>query len=277
MKHLLVLVAQLLVILIYRRSPTATSVNGYEIQKLISVQGIPVHRVPLRFHDPTAPYTLAVSTSIDMERNDKHDTIPYNFLASQVWPSARTAAMVIEAYMSNQKLSNRMVLCEFGCGPGLPSLTAALCHPNCQVIATDIDPLALELVRRAAIEQNITSRVETRVFDLTVQHVGTSSIPEADLYIFSDVFENRMVAKGAAHITARLLRENDTSMVWVFAQSDRAQREIYLAELQHLLPAPTLTWSLSMQPPGDVIHGAKHELKDRLWLCDINETNVFYG
>ena len=80
-----------------------------------------------------------------------------------------------------------------------------------------------------------------------------------------------MVAKGAALITTRLLKENHSSKIWVFAQSDRAQREVYLQELQYLLLAPSLTWSQSMQPPDILCK------EDRLWLCNIDETNVFYG
>ena len=263
-----------LIVLLCRLSFALRSINGYEIplQQLTSVPGISVHRVPLRYHDLKSPYTLAVSTSIDVENNDKPVPValPYNFLASQVWPSARTAAIVIEKYMSLQNSSIHTVFCEFGCGPGLPSLTAALCHENCHAIATDIDPLALELVRQAAIEQNASNRVETLTFDLTV-NVTTSPIPEADIYVFSDVFENGLVAKGAAQITVRLLKENDHSKIWVFAQSDRAQRELYLKELQQHLQTPSLTWSNSLQPP-EVLYK-----EDRLWLCNIDETNVFYG
>lgn len=253
----------------------AKSIIGYEIplQHLATVPGIAVHRVPLRYQDLKSPYALAVTTTSSIgvvSNNDQHATMPYNFLATQVWPSARTAAVVIENYMSLQNVSRRIMICEFGCGPGLPSLTAAACHENCHVVATDIDPLALELVRQAAIEQNVSSRVETQRFDL-IFNVTTSNIPDADIYIFSDVFESAMVATGAALLTDRLLRENNSSKIWVFAQSDRAQREHYLKELKHHLQAPSLMWSQSTQPPDSLCK------KDRLWLCNIDETNVFYG
>ena len=284
-------IAAVLIALLSHERFADIRVNGYEITlpQFAADHGIAVHRVPLRFHDPKSPYTLAVSTtiggSIDVESiNDQQQvlipTIPYNFLATQVWPSARTAAIVIEKYMSQFQsiASQQIVICEFGCGPGLPSLTAALCHPNCRVIATDIDPLALMLVRQAAIEQNISSRVDTAPFDL-VLNGETSNIPDADIYILSDVFENGIVAKGAAQITMRILKEKLSSKIWVFAQSDRAQREIYLKELQYLLMVPSLQWSHSLQPPPDLLHeGAQHHhLTDRLWLCNIDESNVIYG
>ena len=231
-----------------------------------------MHRVPLRYLDTKSPYTLAVSTAsgTGLTSDDEQVSIPYNFLATQVWPSSRTAAIVIEKYLSTQNVSKPVVICEFGCGPGLPSVTAALCHENCYAIATDIDQLALELVGQAAMEQNVSSRVETLTFDL-VLNATTSTIPHADIYIFSDVFESAMVAKGAAQITYRLLKENASSKIWVFAQSDRAQREFYLKEMQRSLQAPTLAWSQSLQPPDIICK------EDRVWLCNIDETNVFYG
>jgi predicted nicotinamide N-methyase len=253
----------------------AKRIIGYEIplQPLATVPGISVHRVPLRYHDLKSPYALAVSSTSSIgvvSKNNQHATMPYNFLATQVWPSARTAAIVIENYLSLQNVTNQVVICEFGCGPGLPSLTAAVCHENCHVVATDIDPLALELVRQAAIEQNVSSRVDTKMFDL-VFNVTTSNVPDADIYIFSDVFESAMVATGAALLTDRLLKENNSSKIWVFAQSDRAQREHYLNELKHRLLAPSLMWSQSIHPPNNLCK------KDRLWLCNIDEANVFYG
>jgi predicted nicotinamide N-methyase len=280
---------------------TVRSIHCYEIplKQQLDIPGISVHRVPLRFHDPQSPYALALAstaatgtsttTSTTGNNNNNNDdterhkndqpataTIPYNFLATQVWPSARTAAIVIEKYLSLLNDTNNtksMVICEFGCGPGLPSLTAALCYKNCRVIATDIDALALQLVRQAATEQNISNRVETLLFDL-IGNATTSNIPDADIYILSDVFENAMVAKGAAQVTHRLLQENDNCQIWVFAQSDRAQREFYRTELQQLgRLGPSCHWTPSIQPPEII----DKQDTGRLWLCNIDETNVFYG
>jgi hypothetical protein len=161
-----------------------------------------------------------------------------NFLATQVWPSARVAAMALERYITslyNYKKNNgdkkvrSLTICEFGCGPGLPSLTAAVVSKRLQqqrhqqedhqklpvlspilvskVYATDVDSFALKLVQAAAKEQAVmTNLVETHLFDLTSSSEDVAAkLPAANLYIFSDVFESSAVALGAARTTCRIL------------------------------------------------------------------------
>lgn len=235
--------------------------SGFNLP-LSSISGIAVHPVPLRRHnDPDAAsvYSLAASNIQDVRGN---------FLATQVWPSARTAALALERHLL---VPAETVVCEFGCGPGLPSLTAASLGA-CHVYATDLDEFALELVEKAAEQQGLLESLTTRKFDLI--HSYTDEIPYADLYLMSDVFECNAVAEGAAKITAEIL-ERGTATVWVFAQSDRAQREMYLKELQKLVQDPTLCW----RPNKLANDGLKGSLQfhKRLWLCDIDETSVCYG
>ena len=237
-----------------------------------SVQGVSVHPVPLRNSDPSSPYAFAASNVADlgtvrMKREQGEKVSRVNFLATQVWPSARTAAQALERHLVPERTS----VCEFGCGPGLPSLTAAqLGAPF--VYATDLDAFALQLVQEAAHAQGLSETIETKVFDLV--HSYTDEIPFADLYLFSDVFECSDVAEGAARVTAEVLerrRGGTGPTVWVFAQSDRAQREIYLGELQRLLQDPSLYWQSNDQ------QGAIQS-DNRLWLCNIDETkDVQYG
>jgi hypothetical protein len=249
----------------------------------LAVNGVFVHRVPLRYNNPTSPYTLAVTSSSN-DITAKGNVSCYNFLATQVWPSARTAAIAIEQYFASATCCAKPTtstdstnsVCEFGCGPGLPSLTAALCGAS-HVIATDIDDLALALVHQASVYQDIQDKVETRVFDLTQTD---SLVPEADIYIFSDVFESNFVAKCAAQISAQILLHPHccNSKVWVFAQSDRAQRDTFLQQLQILLCEPSLAWcnpQASIQ--STMMHEDTFQWNGRLWLCSIDETNVFYG
>jgi len=128
------------------------------------------------------------------------------------------------------------------------------------------------MVSRAAEEQVLKSRFRTAVYDLmaggsevggrivgdvysggdvtmvglemdavvpaTIVETGTrieisSSSSHPDMYIMSDIFENSHVAAGAARMTVRALQEG--AIVWCFAQSDRAHREVYLKELKQLL------------------------------------------
>jgi hypothetical protein len=152
-------------------------------------------------------------------------------------------------------------------------LTAA--SLGCSVLATDLDEFALDLVRKAAEEQALD--VQTLRFDLiadshdkdkrAILGIDERLGEKIDLVIFSDVFESADVARGAAHLTKHFLSQG--SKVWTFAQSDRAQREAYVEELNHLLGLED----------GDALSfaDAPYSAKDALWLCDLDETKVVYG
>lgn len=205
-----------------------------EINVMTQVQGVNVNRVPLyqRWYD---------STTSDVCSDSSNSQVPYcftacalsqqklsknrnNFLATQVWPSSRVASMALEQYLPT--LPNIHSVVEFGCGPGLPSITAALSIKNkqqqrsskdgktgnCKVFATDIDTFALNLVKAAAHEQDVSEILETYQYDLAACHNNNvdlyETIPHADLYIMSDVFESKQVAIGAAHVTSMILQRN---------------------------------------------------------------------
>ena len=289
---------------------------------------IAVSRVPLRRDDASSPWCYAASLTPTIPIDDDDDDDYYgdsispppqpqppgaNFLATQVWPSSRTASKIIERYMDPS-----WTVCELGCGPGLPSLTAARAGAR-RVIATDVDGVALGMVRAAAIEQGFAA-VEDRVggderaeggenalvaddgearrggrlfvtmkFDLTS---WDRPLPKADLYILSDVFESSSVAQGAAWHVQNVLSDNrrmmmrgvngdednsknDISRVWVFAQSDRAQRDFFLDNMrewykQHNVDderQQLVGWTMDHTPNRD----------DELWLFDLDETTVDYN
>lgn len=213
---------------------------------------IPLKKVYLRSSlGVDSPYTYAVQAGWRIESGD-------NFLASQVWPSSRFAASSIEKLLPSLSISS---ICELGCGPGLPSIVAASISTkqnSINVIATDLDSFALELVTKAAIDQEITS-LSTKRFDLT----SLDELPEADLYVLSDVFETRCVALGSANHVNKALTKG--KHVWVFAQSDRVQREAFLEELSRLTNEK-LKWSNNLPIESNV----------KLWLCDVDELNVSY-
>ena len=215
-----------------------------------SVRGLPVHKVPLENDKDLSVFGFAASSILDLRTED-------NFLATQVWPSARVAAMAILEHADPT-----WDIMELGCGPGLPSLAAAT--KGCQVVATDLDRLALKLVEAAANEQNL--EVETQQFDLVFNRIDKSLLERLDLIVLSDVFESEAVAKGAARLTKQCLEEG--LRVWVFAQSDRAQRELYIAALQKqsIMSSQSFSFSKSGYDPSH-----------QLWLCDIDETKVQYG
>ncbi|KAG7362791.1 lysine methyltransferase [Nitzschia inconspicua] len=248
-----------------------------------TVRGLPVHPVYLRqnninqvsstekssngYTSSTSPYCLAVSSITDLPSSS-------NFLATQVWPSARVAARALEMHgpsLVAGSSKDTFTVCELGCGPGLPSLTAASTL-QCQVISTDIDTLALELVAAAATEQNLGDFVTTRTYDLILAEWEKEWMNSVDLFVMSDVFESKAIAQGAAQLTQHIMDvgSSSTSKIWVFAQSDRAQREVYLRELQRLFPN-------DIRIPNDWTSFECFRSQERLWLCDLDETKVNYG
>ena len=125
----------------------------------------------------------------------------------------------------------------------------------------------------------------------------SSSLPEAhDVYILSDVFESQAVAQGAAHLVHAILdqpqrQQQLESRVWVFCQSDRAQRDSFLETLVSLSkqqqsdPRDNSDNPTTQQQPKDkTIAWTPFDKNDpgpssdqRLWLCSIDETQVNYG
>ena len=215
-----------------------------EVSSGIVVSDLSVHKVPLRRADDASPYCYAVSSISNLKSH-------HNFLATQVWPAARLAATFVQEHPPEN-----LVVCELGCGPGLPALTAASSGAK-QVIATDLDPLALELVAAAARDQALA--VHTEEVDLCGDH-----LPIADLYILSDVFESAAVATRAA----RLLHENagKDSMIWIFCQSDRAQREPFQRDLSNRM-GEDLRWTAVND----------YDPANRICLFNVEEGEVLYG
>ena len=243
---------------------------------------IAIHRVPFSPSLPSCQeplsssfpvsswYCYAVSNPMDVMDGN------YNFLATQVWPTARVAAhCLVQAAvqlhkekptrtMSAENASSgssgplsHLTVCELGCGPGLPSLTAAALGAK-QVFATDVDALALRMVQTAAHDQGWSDRVQASRYDLLsccgsnheyYSHDKDENCPKqefawppaADLYLLSDVFESSHVARGAARLVHALLfnhnNDNDNkkkTRVWVFCQTDRVQKDAFLETLHEL-------------------------------------------
>ena len=238
-------------------TPTTATTTTTTIK---TVRGLPVHRVPLRQQEQQqqSPYCYALSSITDLPSRS-------NFLATQVWPSARVAAKILEERFligdifttttssasktirdndnndnnenddESTKKKKKFTICEFGCGPGLPSLTvaaaaAATSTTEVHVIATDVDEYALDLVNAAAIEQGLdSSMISTRTYDLINGNGNDNNENENECYWMDDVDE--------------------------------------LISSSSLPSLSLLNWStLESYNPDDL-----------LWLCEVDETQVNYG
>lgn len=279
--------------------PSKHGVSATAAAMVLAVRGTPVQKNPLRRSDPSSPYCYSVDaygSSLLLPEGGgggpSSPSPPANFLATQVWPSARAAA---SALVSHADPSWTVV--ELGCGPGLPSLAFAAVATRAssggRAVATDLDPFALDLVRAAATAQNFGPlSLSAEVHDLLAQD---RDLPRGDLYVMSDVFEDGAVARGAALQTVRALRrqkrrvgtegsEDSEARVWIFSQSDRAQREGYRSELIDLLRREKeeddrqggrmlgdVDWKgLDWSSEVDFVGGG------RLLLVDVDETMVEY-
>lgn len=246
----------------------------------LQISGTPVQKSFLRLTDSQSPWCYTANTKnayntiesktdqSDYEEKIKHTN---NFLATQVWPSARVASQMIEKYARSE-----WSICELGCGPALPAITAAHKLKNmsktqpsvesntntAKIVATDLDSFALEMVAAAASEQGIN--LSTQIFDLTGN--DASLLPIADLYILSDVFESSYVARGAAFFTHIAIQAG--AKVWIFTQYDRAQKEDFLQEMKLLLNDNNINWSSNFNSCRTC---------KNLWLYEVDECMVQYN
>lgn len=242
-----------------------------EVAAMVLVSGISVTPTPLRRSAADAPWCYSADAfslpELDGGPSSSDTaaavtpTISPNFLATQVWPSARAAAVAIERHSDPS-----WNICEFGCGPALPSIVAAATRARgARVIATDYDEFALQLVDAAAKEQGLASILSTQIHDLTSDD---NTLPDADCYVMSDVFECATVAHGAARQTMRAL--NLGKQVWVFAQSDRTQREIYRQHINELLRLDSNQMDTQLEWTNYI------DGREKLVLFDVDETRVEY-
>lgn len=183
-----------------------------------------------------------------------------NILATQVWPSARECASVLV-----KNIQSKWNVAEVGCGPGYPALTAAAM--GCRTYATDISPFALELVEAAANIQNFNT-LQTRYFDVT-NTKDYHWLDEMDLVLISDIFESNAIAKATAEFVYQLLSQGkQQTRIWIFAQQDRAQREVFRQEIRLLTNDPSLDWE---RPESGIM-----PTETRIFLYDVDECLVKY-
>ncbi|OEU16760.1 hypothetical protein FRACYDRAFT_239352 [Fragilariopsis cylindrus CCMP1102] len=288
---------------------TTTTTATTTTTTIKTVRGLPVHRVPLRQQQQQqqqqSPYCYALSSITDLPSRS-------NFLATQVWPSARVAAKILEERFLIGDIFTTITT--------MAAAAATTSTTEVHVIATDVDEYALDLVNAAAIEQGLdSSMISTRTYDLINGNDNDNNeneneccwMDDVDLFVMSDVFESAAVAIGAARLTYRVLYKKNTTTTrsnnnnnnhnkakfFVFSQNDRVQRDVYIRELRNLIQQSKekeeegniggdqrddddeLVSSSSL-PSLSLLNWSTPESynpDDLLWLCEVDETQVNYG
>jgi predicted nicotinamide N-methyase len=158
--------------------------------------------------------------------NSSHHHIIYRILLYDVihravlWP----AAWAVSNYLLSEpdlrdNLSSLSIL-ELGTGTGLVSIAAAMGGAK-RVLATDYEPLALELTRYAADNINGNSNnssnnnnvplskiIETRLLDLCALQEQPLPITDIDVVIASDIMYEPKTGIAMAHRAVEALRQN---------------------------------------------------------------------
>lgn len=152
---------------------------------------------------------------------------PHDGLATCFWPAARPLAAALHSPSLLPSLAGVRVL-ELGCGTGVCSLAAAA--RGATVLATDVEPVALCLVRQAAAEQQI-STLQTAAFDATR---GEAALPTveggpAQLMVMSDLFVTPELAAAFAARAVEATRSGTTVLV---IDPGRPTRRDFVAALE---------------------------------------------
>ncbi len=133
-----------------------------------------------------------------------------------LWPSA---AMVAEAVLAQRPLPGLRVL-ELGAGCGLVSLACAA--RGAEVLATDIDSVALADLQRCAQQQRLA--LQTGSFDVC----STAPLPRADIVVVADLLYEPALALAVA---ARVVQARQHGATVFVGDPGRAGRAAFVLAL----------------------------------------------
>jgi predicted nicotinamide N-methyase len=123
-----------------------------------------------------------------------------NPFGARCWPSSMAVAQFL-VLLGISALEDRQVL-ELGCGTGLPSLAAACCGAN--VVASDISPVALSLMRQGWIETTTSKRRPALNKDADSSKTS-GTLTTLDFDLFSSLPLPLVMEKGGNSTTTRTL------------------------------------------------------------------------
>lgn len=191
-----------------------------------------------------------------------------------LWP----AAWAVSNYLLSEpdlrdNLSSLSIL-ELGTGTGLVSIAAAMGGAK-RVLATDYEPLALELTRYAAdnIKSNsnnnkddvpLSKRIETQLLDLCALEEQPLPISGIDIVIASDIMYEPKTGIAMAHRAVEALRQN--CRVIVGDSPGRPGRPAFLKTLRELGVDESVDFEETI---GKTCSGPRHDL-----ICGKDSTSV---
>ena len=177
-------------------------------------------------HTLEADYAAA-SAATAATNADAAPLQPHDGLATCFWPAARPLAAALHSPALLPSLAGVRVL-ELGCGTGVCSLAAAA--RGATVLATDVEPVALCLVRRAAAEQQIAT-LQTAPFDAMCAEAALPTVEggPAELLVMSDLFVTPGLATALAARAVEATRSGTTVLV---VDPGRPTRRDFVAALQ---------------------------------------------
>ena len=129
--------------------------------------------------------------------------------AARLWPSSVVAARTLLRHLATKR---EAVVCEIGCGSGLPSL-AALAAGAQSVIAVDMSPLALSLVSHAArsFQPSRAPRLTTVQRDLLQQ--DGEVIINCDYLVAADLLYDIPTAHAVGRYVGRQVRRGGATAI----------------------------------------------------------------
>ena len=198
--------------------------------------------------------------------NNSDTTLLQDPYGAVLWP----AASAVATYCLTHVASAASVVLELGCGTGLVSLAlASLAQPpTTTVLATDYEPLPLQLLQYAAQQANLTPFVlQTQPFDLT--HTTARLPPIApQLVVAADVLYDAATAVALAHRVVEALTQEPGATVIL---GDSPGRPVFDRTLARLL---TVRGVQEKELPWQTVTGYKVTGPRHTLICGPTSTSV---
>lgn len=157
--------------------------------------------------------------------------IPLDPFGLVAWPGSVVAARELQKYQATD-VQNKTVLI-LGAGSGVEVLAAASLGAR-QVIATDIHPTTLDMIRFSALQAGLDQVVTTRHFDIC----SSESLIDCDLMVVADLMYNPTLAQ---HIGRRCWEAMQRKKVTVLVSDSQRLADFLPALRSQLLCSPNAT------------------------------------